>query len=63
MGMPEPGTPEYEKMLEFMRADLLSNMEHSKLVDKLVEMTSKQFALQGKDFKEEFEKWKKQQGR
>ena len=58
MPIPTPGTTEYEKMVEFMRADLLDDMKYTKVVDKLVEMLKSQFVEQGKDFDEEFEKWK-----
>lgn len=60
MPTPKPGTPEYEEMVEFMRADLLSGFEHTKQVNALVEMTRKQMAAQGKDFDQEFDEWKKQ---
>jgi hypothetical protein len=57
MPLPKPGDEGYEKMVEFMEADLISNMSLTKIID----MTRKQFKEQGKDFNEEFEKWKEEQ--
>lgn len=52
--MPDPGTKEFEDMVDFMRADLDSGMQYSAL-----EITvRKMLALQGRDFNDEFEKWK-----
>ena len=57
--MPEPGTREFENMIDFMRADLESGMQYSAL-----EITvRKMLKLQGRDFNKEFEKWKKEKGR
>lgn len=54
MSMPEPGSPEYEKMIDFMRADLESNMGYTK-----IEMGARKLMKeQGRDFDEEFKKWK-----
>lgn len=56
MSMPEPGSPEWENMVDFMRADLESDMAYSKIIDqgrKIVE-------ARGGNFEEEFEKWKKE---
>ncbi len=58
MPMPEPGTREYEEMVEFMRVDLLSGFKYTKMVNKLVEVTRELLTSQGKDFDEEFKKWK-----
>ena len=52
--MPEPGTKEFEDMIDFMRADLESDMGYSKIIEagrKIVEED-------GRDFDEEFKKWK-----
>ena len=52
--MPEPGTDKYEKMIDFMRADLESNMGYSKIIaagKKIVED-------RGEDFEEKFNEWK-----
>ena len=54
--MPKPGTQEFEDMIDFMRADLESNMGYSKIIatgKKIVED-------RGGNFEEEFEKWKKE---
>jgi hypothetical protein len=56
--LPEPGSKEWEDMAEFMRADLLSDM----MLTKLIMMVRKEFKEQGKDFNEEFKKWKKSKG-
>ena len=57
--MPEPGTKEFENMVDFMRADLESGMQYSAL-----EITvRKMLKLQGRDFEKEFKKWKKETGR
>lgn len=57
MPMPEPGTKEYEKMVDFMRADLDSNMG----LTKIIEGARKWFASEGRDFDGEFEEYRKQQ--
>jgi len=57
MPLPKPGDEGYEEMVEFMEADLISNMSLTKIID----MTRKQFKEQGKDFNEELEKWKEKQ--
>ena len=44
---------EYEKMVDFMRADLESNMAYSKIIDKAKELLESQ----GRDFNKEFESW------
>jgi len=52
--MPEPGTKEFEDMIDFMRADLESGMGYSKIIEagrRIVEED-------GRDFDEEFKKWK-----
>jgi hypothetical protein len=52
--MPKPGTQEFEKMIDFMRKDLESNMGYTK-----IEMAArKMFKEQGRDFDLEFAKWK-----
>jgi hypothetical protein len=53
MGMPKPGTEEYEKMVDFMRADLDNNFGYSKMIER----TRQILADQGRDFDEEFKKW------
>ena len=58
MGISESGTTEYERMIDFMREDLTSGMQHTKL-----EMaTRKLLESQGRDFDEEFAKWKENKG-
>lgn len=51
---PKPGTREFEEAVEFMRADLESGMAYSKIID----VARKNIEADGKDFDEEFEKWK-----
>ena len=56
MNMPEPGTQEWENMVDFMRADLNSGMGYSKIIEqgrKIVE-------ARGGNFEEEFAKWKEE---
>ena len=54
--MPQPGTDAYEKMIDFMRADLESGGAYTK-----IEMAArKRFKEQGRDFDAEFEKFKKE---
>jgi hypothetical protein len=56
MGMPEPGTMEYELMIDHMRADLESGMALTK-----VEMAARKILKErGKDFDTEFAKWKEE---
>jgi hypothetical protein len=54
--LPKPGDNGYEDMVDFMRADLISGMALSKIIG----MTRKQFEEQGKNFDEEFGKWKEE---
>lgn len=52
--LPEPGTQEWENMVDFMRKDLDSNMQYSK-----IEMAARKLLKeQGRDFDGEFAKWK-----
>jgi hypothetical protein len=55
MSMPDPGNDEYERMIDFMRADLESDMGYSKII----ETARKNIEASGRDFWEEFEKWKR----
>lgn len=53
--MLKPGDEGYEDMIEFMRADLNSGMQYSK-----IEMAARKLIKErGGDFNEEFAKWKK----
>jgi hypothetical protein len=52
--MPEPGSDAYEKMIDFMRADLANDMGYSKII----ETARKNIEADGRDFNEEFKKWK-----
>jgi len=53
--LPKRGTKEWEDMVDFMRADLETDMGYSK-----IEMIARSlFKNQGRDFDKEFEKWKK----
>jgi len=55
--IPEPGSKEWEGMVDFMRADLDSGMQLTK-----IEMIARKFIKEdGRDFDEEFEKWKNEQ--
>jgi hypothetical protein len=54
---PEPGSPEYEKMIDFMRADLEANMAYSKII----EAAKKSIEGRGGDFMKEFDNWKRSQ--
>lgn len=53
--LPKPGSKEYEDLANFMQANLVS----STILTKLIELARQEFKEQGKDFDEEFEKWKK----
>jgi hypothetical protein len=56
MGIPEPGTKKYDEMIDYMRADLESGMQYTKLEV----MARKIIEKSGRDFDEEFAKWKKE---
>jgi hypothetical protein len=56
-GIPEPGSQEYERMINFMRADLESDMGYSKIISAAEELMKQQ----GKDLFKEFETWKSNQ--
>lgn len=43
-----------DKQIEFMRADLENGMAYSRIID----LAKKNIEKEGKDFQEEFEKWK-----
>jgi hypothetical protein len=58
MGIPDPGSKEYEEMVAFMRADLETDMGYSKIM----EAARKSIEARGKNFQEEFEKWVKKGG-
>ncbi len=51
--MPRPGTPEFNEMIDLMRADLESDMRYTKLII----ATKKEFAKRGRDFDKEFKEW------
>ena len=53
--MPNPGTQEFENMIDFMRKDLESGMGYTKIEI----ATRKMFKEQGRDFDAEFAKWQK----
>lgn len=56
MTMPQPGSSEWESMIDFMRRDLGSGMQLTK-----IEMTARKILDDaGKDFNEEFDKWKEE---
>lgn len=54
--IPKPGTQEYEATIAFFRADIESNYAYSNMID----LVKKKLESEGKDFHEEFEKWKKE---
>lgn len=56
--MPEPGTQEYEEMVDFMRKDIESGFAYSKIID----MARKLIEARGGNFEKEFELWKKERG-
>jgi hypothetical protein len=58
MGMPEPGTREWEDMVDFMRKDLESDMGYTKII----KAAKDSIEARGGDFDEEFKKWKKDKG-
>ena len=45
------------EQIEFMRADLESNMGYSKMI----EATKNRFKAEGRDFEKEFKEWKETQ--
>lgn len=54
----EVGSDAYEKMIDFMRKDLESGMAYTK-----IEMSARKIIeAKGKNFDEEFAKWKKEKG-
>jgi hypothetical protein len=54
--LPHPGTQKWEGMIDFMRADLETNMAYSKIIDMGIRLVEER----GGNFREEFEKWKKE---
>jgi hypothetical protein len=52
----EVGSDAYERMVDFMRKDLECGMGYSKLID----AARKKIEGEGKDFNQEFAKWKKE---
>jgi hypothetical protein len=56
MPIPEPGTDAYERMVDYMRADLESGMAYSR-----IEMQARKIIeARGGNFDEEFALWKKE---
>ena len=52
--LPEPGSRKWDEMVDFMRADLDSGMRYTK-----IEMVARKIVKEdGRDFDEEFKKWK-----
>ena len=58
MEMPEPGSKEWEEMVDFMREDLESDMGYSKII----KFAKDRIEARDGNFNEEFEKWKKERG-
>ena len=57
MALPKPGSKKYDDAIKFMRADLASGMGYTK-----IEMAARKLIKEdGKDFDEEFAKWKEKQ--
>lgn len=54
--LPEPGSDEYERMIDFMRADLECDMGYSKII----KAARDRMESEGRDFDTEFEKWKEE---
>jgi hypothetical protein len=52
----ELSTQEYERMVDFMREDLESDMAYSKIIA----TCKKMFEEEGRDFDAEFEQWKRE---
>lgn len=48
--------PNYDNMIDFMRADIETNFGYSKIIKAVRE----KLEADGKDFWEEYEKWKKE---
>ena len=59
MPLPAIGTPEWERTVDFMRADIDSGMKLSKVVVAARVILEKQ----GRDFDAEFRKWRKKNGK
>ena len=57
MSLPKPGDKGYDDAIEFMRADLASGTRYSRLETIVRDLMREQ----GKDFDEEFAKWKETQ--
>jgi len=56
MGIPEPGTKKYEDMIDFIRKDIDSGMQYTKMIDAVRGL----FERTGRNFEEEFAKFKKE---
>jgi hypothetical protein len=52
--MPIPGSAEYERMVDFMRADLENDMAYSKII----KAARDRLQSEGRNFDEEFKQWK-----
>jgi hypothetical protein len=50
---------DFEEIINFMRADLESDMQLSKERDIIISITKKMFEDEGRDFYREFKEWKK----
>lgn len=51
---------DYERLIDFMRADLESGMQLSKERDTIVSIAKKMFKEEGRDFDAEFKQWQKE---
>ena len=54
--LPKPGSSDYERMIDFMRADLNSGMAYSKVI----QTARNRMESEGRDFDEEFQRWKEE---
>ncbi len=52
--LPDPKSPEWEDMVEFMRADLANGMAYSKII----KAARESIEARGGNFDEEFKKWR-----
>jgi len=57
--MIDPESSDYEKMVDFMRADLENNMAYSKIIKAARDIIEKK----GGNFDEEFNEWKKRKAK
>ncbi len=54
MPLPDPESPEWEEMVEFMRADLASDFGYTKII----KAAKESIEARGGNFNEELKKWR-----